>query len=242
MEWSDEGIVLSARRHGETAAILSVLTEAHGRHAGLVRGGTGRRQRSALQQGNLVAVTWRARLEDHLGSYAVELQRSPGAFWLDDPGRLAVLASACALADMTLPEREPCDTVYLGLTRLLEALEEPFWAAAYVEWELYLLGELGFGLDLSECAATGRNDGLAYVSPKSGRAVCLSAGEPYRDKLLPLPGFLRGEGAPKPADVADGLKLTGYFLDRHLLAPHRRRLPDPRDRLMTQMRRAAERP
>ena len=242
MEWSDDGIVLSARRHGETAAILSVLTEAHGRHAGLVRGGAGRRQRGTLQQGNLVAVTWRARLEDHLGSYTVELQRSPGALWLDDPGRLAVLASACALVDMTLPEREPCDTVYQGLSRLLEALEEPYWAAAYVEWELYLLGELGFGLDLSECAATGQNDGLAYVSPKSGRAVSLSAGEPYRDKLLPLPGFLRGEGEPNPADVADGLKLTGYFLDRHLLAPHRRRLPDPRDRLVTQMLRAAERP
>ena len=238
MEWTDQGIVLSARRHGESAAILSLLTAAHGRHAGLVRGGTSRRQRGILQPGNLVAVTWRARLEEHLGSFAVELLRNPSAAWLDDPARLAALSSACTIADQTLPEREPGETVFNGLMRLLAAMEAEGWQAAYVEWELALLGELGFGLDLTACAATGSNDALAYVSPRSGRAVSVSAGEPYRDKLLPLPGFLIGREPARPADIAAGLTLTGYFLDLHLFAPHKRRLPDPRGRLLERIRRA----
>lgn len=239
MEWTDRGIVLSARRHGESAVILSLLTAEHGRHAGLVRGGAGRRRRGVLQPGNLVAATWRARLEDQLGSFAVELQKNPSAAWLDDPARLSALSSACSIADQTLPEREPCDTVFNGLSRLFEAMDAPGWAAAYVEWELALLGELGFGLDLTACAATGRNDGLAYVSPRSGRAVSVSAGEPYREKLLALPAFLIGAGPAAPEDVAAGLTLTGYFLDRHLFAPHRRRLPDPRERLVDRIRRTA---
>jgi len=254
MEWTDQGIVLSARRHGESSVILSLLTAAHGRHAGLVRGGASRRQRGLLQPGNLVIATWRARLEDHLGNFTVELQHNPSAAWLDDAARLSALSSACSIADQTLPEREPCDTVYSGLLRLFAAMEEPDtapgttsgtasgmasdWASAYVEWELALLGELGFGLDLSACAATGQNDALAYVSPRSGRAVSISAGEPYRNKLLRLPGFLIGEGVAGPGDIAAGLALTGYFLDRHLFAPHQRALPDPRERLLDRIRRA----
>ncbi len=231
MQWSDEGVVLSARRHGESAAILSLLTHEHGRHAGLVRGGAGRRQRGVLQPGNLVSATWRARLEDHLGAFTVESLASAGALWLDDPGRLAALSAACAVADLTLPERESCPNIFNDLCKFLDALSEPDWAAAYVRWELALLGDLGFGLDLSACAASGRNDGLAYVSPKSGRAVSRSAGEPYRDRLLPLPGFLIGEGPVVPGAVSAGMRLTGYFLDRHLFQPHGRRLPDARDRL-----------
>jgi DNA repair protein RecO (recombination protein O) len=242
MEWSDQGIVLSARRHGESSVILSLLTRGHGRHAGLVRGGASRRQRGILQPGNLVSATWRARLEDHLGNITVELLRNPSAAWLDDPARLAALSAACTIADQTLPEREPCESVFNGLTHLFDVMGEPLagrgWAAAYVEWELALLGELGFGLDLSACAATGRNDALAYVSPRSGRAVSISAGEPYREKLLPLPGFLIGQGAAGPADIAAGLALTGFFLDLHLFAPHRKRLPDPRARLVERIRRA----
>ena len=238
MEWSDQGIVLSARRHGESSAILSLLTEGHGRHAGLVRGGASRRQRGILQPGNLVKVAWRARLEEHLGSFTVELLRNPSAAWLDDPARIAALSSACTIADQTLPEREPSESVFNGLARLLAAMDEPRWQAAYVEWELALLGELGFGLDLSACAATGSNDALAYVSPRSGRAVSISAGEPYREKLLQLPGFLIGGAPAGPGDIAAGLALTGFFLDRHLFAPHQRRLPDPRRRLVERIRRA----
>lgn len=240
MDWSDEGIVLSARRHGESAVILSLLTAAHGRHAGLVRGGASRRQRGVMQPGNRVAATWRARLEDHLGSFTVELLNNPSARWLDDPGRLAALSSACAIVDATLPEREPCDTIFNRLSGLLDVFDELSWAMKYVEWELDLLGELGFGLDLSCCAATGASDGLAFVSPRSGRAVSLSAGESYRSKLLPLPGFLVGGDEAAPGDIAAGLALTGYFLDRHLFAPHQRRLPDTRGRLVERVRRAAE--
>jgi DNA repair protein RecO (recombination protein O) len=238
MEWTDQGIVLSARRHGESAAILSLLTEGHGRHAGLVRGGAGRRLRGTLQPGNLVTVVWRARLEEHLGSFAVELLRNPSAGWLDDPARLAALSAACAIADQTLPEREPGEAVFNSLVHLLAAIDRDGWEAAYVEWELALLGELGFGLDLTACVATGSNDALAYVSPRSGRAVSISAGEPYRDKLLKLPGFLIGREAAQPADIAAGLALTGYFLDLHLFAPHQRRLPDARGRLVERLRRA----
>jgi DNA repair protein RecO (recombination protein O) len=238
MEWSDQGIVLSARRHGESSVILSLLTAGHGRHAGLVRGGASRSRRGLLQPGNQVEATWRARLEDHLGGFTVDLLRNPSAAWLDDPARLAALSSACTIADQTLPEREPCESVFNGLTHLFDVMGEPLWAAAYVEWELALLGELGFGLDLSACAATGRNDTLAYVSPRSGRAVSISAGEPYREKLLPLPGFLVGGEPAQPADIAAGLALTGFFLDRHLFAPHQKRLPDPRARLVERLRRA----
>jgi DNA repair protein RecO (recombination protein O) len=241
MQWSDEGVVLSARRHGESAVILSLLTREHGRHAGLVRGGAGRRQRGVLQPGNMVSVTWRARLEDHLGAFTVEPLASASAQWLDDPGRLAALSAACAVVDMTLPEREPCPHIVNHLCAFLEALPEAEWAAAYVRWELALLGDLGFGLDLSVCAATGRNDDLAYVSPKSGRAVSLAAGEPYRDRLLPLPGFLTGAAPPTPAAVWAGMRLTGFFLDRHLFQPQGRSLPDARDRLAGRIERQGER-
>jgi len=237
IEWSDEGVVLSARRHGESAVVLSLLTQGHGRYAGLVRGGAGKRQRGVLQPGNLVSAVWRARIEDHLGAYSVEAVRSHGARWLDDPGRLAALSAACALADMTLPDREVCPHIYMDLCEFLDNLDGDGWAAEYVRWELALLADLGFGLDLSACVATGRNDGLAYVSPKSGRAVSLSAGEPYRERLLRLPGFLIGVTPATPDDVHTGMRLTGYFLDRHLFQPHGRRLPEARERLIERIRR-----
>ena len=190
MEWSDTGIVLSARRHGESAAVVSLLTEHHGRHAGLVQGARGRRGRGLYEPGNTLAARWQARLAEHLGRYTCELVRAQSSVLLDDPPRLAALAAVCALTEATLAERHPYPQVYRALGHLLDALEaNERWAETVVRWELVLLGELGFGLDLSACAATGAVEGLAYVSPRSGRAVSREAGAPYVEKLLPLPPF-----------------------------------------------------
>lgn len=236
MEWSDEGIVLAVRKHGESGAIVSLLTHAHGRHAGLVRGGASRRMRGFLQPGNTVAATWRARLEEHLGSLTVEPVVSRAVLY-DRPGPLAAMASATALLESALPERAPQPELYDLLADLLEALDRPGWAESYIRWELRLLADLGFGLDLASCAATGGNDGLAWVSPKSGRAVSLSAGEPWRDKLLPLPRFLSPQGGrPDLGQLDEGLRLTGWFLERHVFAPHDRRTPDARERLIAYLR------
>lgn len=233
MEWIDEGFVLSARRHGESAAVVHLLTRAHGRHAGLAHGGAGSRGRGLYQAGNRISARWRARLAEHLGTFTGELVRANAAGLMDDPVRLSALSAACAIADATLPERQPYPTLFDALAALIDTLHgSAEWPAAYVRWELGLLEVLGFGLDLGSCAATGRNDDLAYVSPKTGRAVSLAAGEPYRDRLLPLPGFLIGRGAADAAAVRDGLRLTGWFLDRHVFAPHSRRMPPARERFV----------
>ena len=198
MEWTDEAIVLSARPHGEAAVVATLLTRSHGRHSGLVQGGRSSKQRGNLQPGNRVSARWRARLADHLGTFTVEPVHNTSAGMLDDPVRLACLVSACAVTEVALPDREPHEPVFHGLAALLEALETPLWAPAYVRWELGLLQELGFGLDLGTCAATGANDALAFVSPRTGRAVSLSAGEPYRDKLLTAAGLPdRPGGSPQ---------------------------------------------
>lgn len=241
MEWSDDGIVLSARKHGESAAIAILLTREHGRYAGLVHGGSSRRMRGMLEPGNQVRVTWRARLDEHLGSFAspFDLVSNISAGLLDDPLRLTALQAICAVAEAALPERERHAAVYAGMLDLLAALDGQAWTGRYVRWELALLADLGFGLDLSACAATGSNDNLTYVSPKSGRAVSASAGEPYRDRLLALPGFLlkAAQHDPGIGEVAAGLALTGYFLDRHVLAPHGKTLPLARGRLADRLRR-----
>ena len=217
MEWSDQGIVLSARPHGEGSAVATLLTREHGRHAGLVMGGRSTRQRGALEPGTLVAARWRARLADHLGTYALEPVHGYAAAFLDDPPKLAALASACALVETALPEHEPHAALFDGLLALFGLLDTTAWAESYVRWEIGLLAELGFGLDLDRCAVTGANDYLAYVSPRTGRAVSASVGEPYRDKLLRLPGFLIGLGGGGPQEVREGLRLTGHFLERHVL-------------------------
>jgi DNA repair protein RecO (recombination protein O) len=227
MEWSDEGIVLAARRHGESGAIVTLLTLAHGRHAGLVRGGAGRRARGLYEPGNRVLATWRGRLSEHLGHFLCELSEAYAAALLDDPLRLAALSSATAVADAALPDREPHPAVYERLKRLLDRLSAPAesaagpsaWEADYVRWELALLADLGFGLDLTHCAVTGATQGLAFVSPRSGRAVALAAAAPYADRLLALPGFLRDrqENATRN-DVLAGLALTGHFLRRDVFA------------------------
>lgn len=237
MDWTDDGIVLSARKHGETSVIATLLTHHHGRHLGLVRGGAGKRARGLLQPGNRVQARWRARLPEHLGTFTCELTEPFAAKVLKDPLKLAGLSSACAMADGVLAEREPQQTVFDGLLAFLGAFEDGDWPSAYVKWELGLLGELGFGLDLTACAATGEKDNLIYVSPKSGRAVSLAAGEPYKGSLLPLPEFLLRPGAAgTPEDILLGLKLTGFFLERNVFRHTDRSLPAARKRLADRLR------
>ena len=291
MEWRDTGYVLATRRHGESALIVELLTEDHGRHAGLVRGGQSPRRRALLQPGNLLAAQWRGRLSEHLGTLDCELVAAHAAALLNDPDRLAALNAAVSLLHAALPEREPQPEIYAAFAGLLSALTSsvsasrvkalphhggglgggdrtdeyhqaqdpsvgsppprpapikgegagrdsaPVWAAAYVLWECRLLAALGFGLDLARCAATGSNRDLAYVSPRSGRAVSREAGRPYHDKLLPLPGFLWREEPAQPHDIVAGLLLTRHFLLHHLLEPQGGRLPDPREHLVERMRR-----
>jgi DNA repair protein RecO (recombination protein O) len=232
MQWDDEGIVLASRAHGERALVVQLLTREHGRHAGLLRGGQSPKIRAHWQIGNRLTVTWRARLAEHLGFITGEVMEAYAARLLDDPLRLAALASATALAASALPEREPHPRAYRLLLHLIEALgADDRWAIAYVEWEIALLEELGFGLDLSSCAATGATEDLVYVSPRSGQAVSEAAGAPYREKLLPLPGFLRRvEARPEPQEVLDGLRLAGFFLEQRVFAPHQHKLPAARSR------------
>lgn len=240
MEWRDIGFVLAARRHGEGALIVELLTAEHGRHAGLVRGGQSPRRRALVQPGNLLAAHWRGRLPEHLGMFECELVRAYAAPLIDDPDRLAGLAAAAALAAAALPEREPHADVYALFAALIAALDSgDDWAQHYVGWERDLLAALGFGLDLSRCAATGATADLVYVSPRTGRAVSGSAGAPYHDKLLPLPEFLWRDSPAAAAEIAAGLALTGYFLEHHLLAPQGHALPEARQRFCDRMRRAA---
>jgi DNA repair protein RecO (recombination protein O) len=237
MHWSEGGIVLAVRRHGESAIVAHVLTREHGRHAGLVHGGQGRKGRTVFQVGNAVLVTWRARLEDQLGTYAAELAESHAARVIEDPLRLACLAAAAAMAEAALPEREPHPRAYDGLDGLLRALDrDSGWAVAYARWELELLAELGFGLDLTRCAATGARGDLVYVSPRSGQAVSREAGAPYRDRLMPLPAFLSDDSSePARRDILAALQLTGFFLDRRVFEPHGRKLPAARGRFVDRL-------
>ncbi len=233
MDWTDDGIVVAARRHGESSVVVQLLTRGHGLHAGLVRGGAGSKARGVYQAGNLVAARWRARLAEHLGTFTCEQVRAHGAALLDDPLGLAGLTSACALVAASLPERHPYPVLYDETLALIEVIGgDAAWPAVYVRWELELLRELGFGLDLTACAATGATDDLAYVSPKSGRAVSRAAGADWRHRLLPLPGFLIGAAEAGAGDIADGLTLSGAFLDRCLFAPHQRKLPPARERFV----------
>ena len=234
MEWSDDAIVLSLRAHGESSGILEALTRLHGRHLGLVRGGTSPKRRAVLQPGNRVKLTWRARLSENLGIYVAELAEARAHAMFDRRSSLAGLNAFTATAAAALPEREPHRPAFDGADALLTAIAEHVfrdWAPLYVRWEIGLLEELGFGLDLSSCAATGAADDLIYVSPRSGRAVSAAAGEPYRNRMLPLPAFLREGGQAAAADIAAGLALTAHFLEQWVLVPHGRTLPEARVRL-----------
>jgi DNA repair protein RecO (recombination protein O) len=233
MEWRDEGVILAVRRHGEGAAIVELLTAEHGRHAGVVKGGGSRRMAPLLQPGGQVAAEWTARLDAHIGTFRLDLVRSRTAAVMGDGAALAALASVAALALAALPERASHPALYARTVALLDMLGGGAeWPAAYARWELALLGELGFGLDLSRCAVTGAAGDLAYVSPRSGRAVSRTGAGAWADRLLPLPTFLLDAAlAADGAALADALALTGFFLERRL-APtlQRERLPSARGR------------
>lgn len=240
MDWSDDGIILSIRKHGESNAIVSLLTREHGRHAGMVRGARSAKLRGVLQPGNLVRADWRARLAEHLGSMTVEPLGARVAPLLNSAGRLAALSSACAVLDRAVPERAPVPEIFALMDALTERLAGDDWAEAYVKWEAALLSALGFGLDLSCCAATGEVEDLIYVSPKTARAVSRDGGARYKDRLLPLPAFLLPGSNPASAGEGDcgrGLRLTGHFLRQALAVggafDTQNALPDPRDRLVT---------
>ncbi|MEL7302510.1 MAG: DNA repair protein RecO [Pseudomonadota bacterium] len=257
MEWRDEGIILSVRPHGETAAIVEVLTRAHGRHLGLVHGGRSRRMRPTLQVGNHVSVAWRARITESLGVFSVELFRPFASEVLHDPKALAAVS---AIAELTrvLPERDPHAELF-EITHFVFGFlaEAEVWPALYVRWELALLDELGHGLDLSKCVATGATNDLVYVSPRSGQAVSRDAGVPYAEKLFKLPSFLRRQdieariaatdasaavdaaasaeptsGMPQSDEIRAALEMTGHFLARRVFGPIDRELPEPRGRLL----------
>ncbi len=231
MEWSDEGVILGVRPYGESGAVAEVLTRTHGRHLGLVHGGRSRKLRPVLQIGNHVDATWKARLSDNLGHYALELRKPFAALLMDEPAALTALS---CLAELTrlLPERDPHPNLFEISLFVLGFLDDKdVWPALYVRWELALLDELGFGLDLTSCAATGVATDLIYVSPKSGRAVSAGAGEPYKDRLFALPAFLRAGGAVTATDIAAGLTITGHFLEARVTRPRNLHLPEARSRL-----------
>jgi DNA repair protein RecO (recombination protein O) len=235
VEWSDDAIVLSSRAHGESGAILELLTRDHGRHAGLVRGGASRRIKPTLQPGNSVHVEWRARLEEHLGSFTCELARARAGELMDSRDALAGLNAFTTMTSAAMPEREAHAPVFAVGEILLEAMmaDDPaHWLPLYVRWETGLLEALGFGLDLTECAATGAKTDLTYVSPKTGRAVSRDAAGIYAARLFRLPQFLLDPAAAAGADdIAAGLALTGHFLVERVLRPHGKDMPPARLRL-----------
>ena len=237
MQWTDEALILGVRPHGETAAIVELLSRGHGRFVGLVHGGQSRRNRAMLQPGSHVDATWKARLESQLGHVTLELRRAYAATVLDSPAALQALAALASLS-RELAERDPHPSLFEITLFVLGFLDEAeTWPALYVRWELGLLAELGFGLDLSRCAATGSTEDLIYVSPRSGRAVSAAAGAPYKDRLLALPPFLRprrsGEAPVRvaPGDVEAGARLTAYFLRTRIYEPRGASLPASRERL-----------
>jgi len=226
LEWDAPAVVLAARPYNEGDALVTVLTELHGNHHGLARGGSSRAQASTWQPGNLVQARWVARLPEQLGSMTAELVHPGAALAMDDALALAILSAACAVADGALPEREPHPRVFAGLVQLIAGLARgPDALTELVRWESILLADLGYGLDLSACAVSGATAGLAWVSPRTGRAVSDAAAGEWRDRLLRLPGFLAGANTATVADWRDGLKLTGHFLARDAFGHQHRPLP-----------------
>lgn len=218
IEWRDDAALLATRPFGETSIIVEVFSAEHGRHAGVVRGGTSRKVAPILQPGAQLSVTWKARLESHLGSFTVEPIRSRAAAAMGDRLALAGLNAVCGLLAMVLPEREAHPPLYERTIGLLDLLgESDVWPLAYLRWEQALLEEMGFGLDLSACAATGVNEDLAFVSPKSGRAVSRHAAGAWADRMLPLPEVLAGKGDASNTEIAKALGTTGYFIEHRLI-------------------------
>lgn len=239
MEWQDEGTVIARRSHGENAVIIEVLTPGRGRHAGLVPGGASRKRAAMLQPGTRLDLRWRARRDDQLGNFSVEPLRLRSGL-LADPLGLAGLNAVCALLIFALPERDPHPRLAQRSEDLLDLMEQgDDWVTGYLAWEAALLDELGFGLDLDSCAVTGARDGLAYVSPRSGRAVSREGAGEWADRLLPLPAIMGGAGDNRGNGLAEGLAITGHFLKTRLAAELvGRPLPAARDRLLQRLLRA----
>lgn len=245
IEWSAPAIILSTRPHGDADLLATLLTGAQGRHPGLAKGGQSRRQIGMWQPGNLVEARWIARLPEQLGAYSAEMVHAAAALAMEDPLSLSILSAGCAVADGALPERQPHPACFHALLATITALARSNAAAMprYVAFEMTLLAELGFGLDLQSCAVTGTRDDLSHVSPKSGRAVSAGAAAPYADRLFPLPAFLRDEAQPATAkDWLQALVITGHFLARDAFHAHDRPLPDARERLQTRVAGLAEPP
>ena len=240
IEWRDQGFLLAVRKHGETSAICEVFTSEKGRWSGVVRGGAGRKMAPILQPGAQLDIAWKARLEDHLGAFTVEPIRSRSAAVMSDPLALAGLSSVVGLLSYTVPEREPAAGLFETSVTLLDLIcTTDAWPLAYLRWEVYLLEELGFGLDLHRCAVSGATTELAFVSPKSGRAVARDQAGDWADRLLPFPACMVGEGPSDNAHIADGLKTTGYFLEKWVAAAKGDKpLPDARARLVERLSRA----
>ncbi len=234
VEWTAPAVVLEVRPHGEGGAVVSLLTEEHGRHAGLAKGGASRAQAGLWLPGNLIEARWIARLPDQLGALSGEMVHPAAALAMEDPLALAVLSSACAIAADALPEREPHPRAFHALVSLIGHLAGGAEGvlADYVRWEALVLTELGYGLNLESCAVTGVTEGLTHVSPRTGRAVSAGAAAPFTGRLLPLPAFLRDGENPGDAAAWDaGLRLTGHFLERDAFGARHRPVPEARHRL-----------
>jgi DNA repair protein RecO (recombination protein O) len=240
MEWTDDAVILGARRHGETSLVVEVMTRGHGRHLGLVRGGRSARHRAVMQAGNSVAVTWRARLDEHLGLFQIEPVTLRAGRLIETGSALYALTHLAGLLRL-LPERDPHEGLFEALGVVLDHLDSPAIAAPLlVRFEVQLLAELGFGLDLATCAVTGGTQELVFVSPKSGRAVSRQAGAAYADRLLPLPAFVRegflGDTIPG-GEIAAAFALTGHFLTRHVYEPRGLAMPDSRAAFLSNLAR-----
>ena len=217
MEWRDHGILLSTRKHGETSAIIEVFTPSHGRHLGVVKAGTSRKLAPILQPGAQLDVTWRARLQDHIGTFTVEPLRSRSAIAISNRLALAGLNAVVAILRLVLPEREVMSEFYIVTEQLLDLLDrQDIWSLAYLKWEMRLLETLGYGLDLQSCAVTNKTNDLRYISPKSGRAVSAQGAGQWVDRLLPLPSVMLGNGDANKLDIINALRVTGFFIENHL--------------------------
>jgi len=243
--WRDQGIILSVRPHGEGGAVVSILTENYGRHAGYVHGAQSAKKRAALELGTQVSIEWQAQTSNQLGTFTLEPIKNWAGLVIDEKDKLSALLSTCELCEKALPEREVHQGLFEGVQSLFEMLPQDIWGEAYVMWEIAFLRELGFAIDLSKCAVGGDVDELVYVSPKSGRAVSRQAGEPYKDRLLILPDFLKRDKRGSnllgtQEDLLTGLRLTGYFLEHWVFAQHSKGMPEVRLRFQTQFAKKIE--
>lgn len=236
MQWVDEALILDIGKYAEHAAIVHVFSREHGRYSGISKAALSSRNRASYQPGNLVQAVWKARLAEHMGTVSCELVQSLAAYVMQDALRLSAITSVCALVKLCLPERDPHPALYDAVRMLALQIahdEDAEWLEAYARFELLLLQECGVGLDLSECAATGGREDLCYVSPKSGRAVSRGAGEPYKDRMLPLPHFLtRQDATATMSDMHASLRLTGHFLEHGWGEAHHQEVPAARARFL----------